>query len=333
MGRDELMTVEAVLRLRPGESFKGVYAVRDLQANRDRGGGTYWSVTVMDPTGAMEGKAWSSARWLDRREGEPLSEDQIQSLKGMSVGVVGQVKDYRGSLQVDFRELYRLDQDKYPPLDLVPRSPFPQEELEERFWRIVGSCGEELRGFLEGIFVGDLRDRFFSYPAAVSNHHAYRAGLLEHTVHVAEAALGMCGPYGDVSLEVVAAGALLHDLGKVRAYRMSPLPEVTVEGSVLDHVAMGYALFEELVRDRGLRGELAVHLGHIILSHHGQKEYGSPVVPQTLEALIVSAADELDFHLFCCREGLRWLRDGQAVSDFNRSTQRRFWTGELPQRP
>jgi 3'-5' exoribonuclease len=106
---------------------------------------------------------------------------------------------------------------------------------------------------------------------------------------------------------------------------MSPAPEITIQGAVLDHIALGYAEFSRLAEEANLPPDIAVQIGHIILSHHGQKQFGSPVLPATLEALIVASADELDFRLFCWRNATADMTPGQSISAFNFAADRRFW--------
>ena len=203
------------------------------------------------------------------------------------------------------------------------------DELTARFEALVRDCGGEAGDFLRKVFTGELWSRFRDWPAAVSHHHAYANGLLEHTLSVAECAKSMAGSMlgagYDVDVDIVVAGALLHDIGKLDSYRMISVPEMTVEGALLDHVAQGYMRFNELAAQFGLTDKTRMHLGHILLSHHGQREFGSPVVPATPEAMIVSSADELDFRMFCWHDSVKNLTEDQPISAWNNSTQRRFW--------
>ena len=201
---------------------------------------------------------------------------------------------------------------------------------------LVASCGEPVQGFLRLVFRGDLWERFRTYPAAVANHHAYAHGLLEHTLAVTEAAPALGDHYRGLmplDRDLVVAGGLLHDLGKVEAYAMNPVPEVTLPGAVVDHVALGYARFMDLVREHSFPEDRALALAHILLSHHGQREYGSPVVPATPEALVVSAADELDFRLFCWMDSFRDAPEDQVISPYHAAAQRRFWRGPVLSEP
>jgi 3'-5' exoribonuclease len=135
-----------------------------------------------------------------------------------------------------------------------------------------------------------------------------------------------------LELDIVIAGALLHDLGKLEAYRLSPTPGMTLEGTVMEHIILGYHrlmnLAEEYAKDAktvGLDTRRTLALGHILVSHHGSREFGSPVLPATPEALIVSMADDLDFKLFCWKEQVSLLDGEKEITDFVAPVQRRFW--------
>jgi 3'-5' exoribonuclease len=333
------MNASDVRKLGATEIFKGIFVVNNLLKKTDKNGRPYWEMTVSDQSGNLNAKVWSDAGWWDRStselEAKPdmLSETQVMNLKGKVVGVSGKVADFRGQLQFNFNAITLLNQEKYPPTQYVAHSDIPLPVLLERLDSSIESCRPEIRDFLKVVFSGEIGRVFRDAPAAVSNHHAYAHGLLEHTLAVADVARAMALTYLDLypslDIDVVAAGALLHDLGKTESYSMSPTPEITVPGAVLDHIAIGYAVFTRLSEETNLDGDLRLQIGHIILSHHGQKEFGSPVLPATIEALIVSAADELDFRLFCWKDAVKDLSPSQNISAFHFPAQRRFWrTGD-----
>jgi 3'-5' exoribonuclease len=329
------MNTSDVRKLVASDAFKGIYVVNNLLKKTDKNGRPYWEMTVSDQQGILNAKIWSDAGWWDRStpelEGKPdmLSEAGIKALKGKTVGITGKVADFRGQLQYNFNAITLLNQDKYSPTQYIAHSEIPLPVLIQRLESAIDVCRPEVRDFLRYVFSGERGRAFRDAPAAVSNHHAYAHGLLEHTLAVADAARAMALTYVDVhpslDVDVVAAGALLHDLGKIESYSMSPIPEITLPGAVLDHIAIGYAMFARLTEESNLGRELRLQIGHIILSHHGQKEFGSPVLPATLEALIVSAADELDFRLFCWKDAVKDLSPGQSISAFHFAAQRRFW--------
>jgi len=223
--------------------------------------------------------------------------------------------------------------------------------MEGVFLGILETCGEPMRGFLEYVFFErDIWKAYSTWPAAVYLHHAYVSGLLEHSLAVTSSALNIARNYLGalhIDVDVVIAGALLHDLGKLESYRLSPAPEMTVEGNVIDHIVLGYHRFMTLadeylgkdvadaeganVKKTNVPSERQVlAIGHILVSHHGTREFGSPVLPSTPEALIVSVADELDFKLFCWKEQTSLLEGEKEVTEFVPSVQRRFWKGSTP---
>lgn len=336
----KVLNSSEVKKLAAGDIFKGVFVVNSVIKKTDKNGKPYWEMTVSDKCGVIAAKVWSDAGWWDRStpdlEMKPdmLALERIPELKGQTVGTTGKVSDFRGQLQYNFNAISFLNQERFPATKYVAHSDVPLPILNQRLDGLIEGCRPEVRDFLKQIFDGDWGRRFRDVPAAVSNHHAYAHGLLEHTLTVAESAQAIALRYKDVyralDVDLVVAGALLHDLGKVESYVMSPVPEITLAGAVLDHIAIGYAKFDRFAEAFGLCEELKLRIGHILLSHHGQKEFGSPVLPATLEALIVATADELDFRLFCWKDAVKDLADDQEISAWHHAAQRRFWRYAQP---
>lgn len=326
-----LLTAQEVKKQPVGSVFKGIFVVKSISRKSDKNGKPYWEITVSDTTGQLDAKVWSDAGWQDRSSASPvpLSIDDIPALRGKTLGINGKVSDFKGQLQFSFTSLSLLNQEKYPPANYIPGSPIALEVLLSQYEGMLGECSPEMSAFLRHVY-GEKRWALFrDWPAAVSHHHAYAHGLLEHSLSVASLALAMGKNYRNPSVEldmdIIIGGALLHDLGKLQSYEMNPIPDVTLIGAVHDHVAIGYAAFMKIALEYGLNGQVRDHLAHIILSHHGQKEYGSPVLPATPEAVIVSYADGLDFHLFCWQDAVKDLAPDQPISPFHYGAQRRFW--------
>ena len=243
-----LLNTSEVKKLAAADVFKGIFIVNSLIRKMDKNSRPYWEMAVSDTHGSLGAKVWSDAGWWDRSsaeiEGKPemLSDARIMSLKGQTVGVTGRVSDYKGQLQFSFNAISLLNQSKYPPTEYVAVSDIPEPVLTQRLDAVIDTCGERIRGFLRFVFSGDRARAFSAAPAAVSNHHAYAHGLLEHTLAVTDSARRIAETYRDVypsiDMDIVTAGALLHDLGKIESYSMSPMPEVTLAGTVLDHIAL-----------------------------------------------------------------------------------------------
>lgn len=292
----------------------------------------FWEVTIMDASGMLDAKIWSDGKWWDLREGSkkaftPDKASVLENAVKRPVGVKGVVAEYRGKLQYNFIEICLLDPLKYPLESFLRKSPIPLEDMLKEFWALVHGCDEPLRSFLSKVYSGEFLEQFQDAPAALSYHHAYVHGLLEHTLAVTKSAKAIGESYLGrglkIDMNVLIAGGLLHDIGKLDAYCADPLPGMTIQGAVIDHIPLGYAMFMKLAKAYGLDEETTLEIGHILVSHHGKREYGSPVLPSTLEALIVSAADELDFLMFCWNsaEGA----DDLDLSEFHKPAQRRFW--------
>jgi 3'-5' exoribonuclease len=312
---------------------------------KDKNDNPFWDMTVMDAEGQIDGKVWGSSEWqnLDgdlQYRIDPLSDERVVKLEGKTIGLQGKVVAYRDQNQYNFNTVYYVDQEKYPPHSFVRRSPVPFEAMEREFRSMVDSCGEPVRGFLDFIFFKkNVWKEFSVQPAAVALHHAYVNGLLEHSLCVARSAVAIARSYVpesdfdvgmDIDADVVLAGALLHDLGKLEAYRLSPVPEVTLEGNTAEHIVLGYHKFMKLAdeyckSDGAIDKRTVTAIGHIIVSHHGSREFGSPVLPETPEAMIVAAADDLDFKLYSWREHVSQLEGDKEMTDFVNSLQRRLW--------
>lgn len=306
---------------------------------KDKNNRSYWDVSVMDADGTIEGKVWNNGIWYACEAngaidtiGDPLSDPRTKDINGKSIGFQGQVGEYKGQQQFTFNAVYYVDQDKYPPHSFVQHSAIPFEKMEKEFRELCASCTEPLKSFLDFVFVKKgCWNEFKDWPAAVTHHHAYVNGLLEHSIAVSRSAQSIAKLYVEngfpVNIDIVIAGALLHDIGKIEAYSLAPAPCMEIEGNVADHIALGYHRFLSLAEEYELDKKLTLALGHIILSHHGSKEFGSPVLPAIPEALIVAAADDLDFKLFCWNEAIAQLEDDKEVTEFHFAMQRRFWKG------
>lgn len=335
MTSNTLLTVAEIKKLQSGETFKGIFVVASLYQKSDKNGKPYYEMSVTDSTGTIDAKIWSDAAWFDRSGCDmaapavKMPEENIKNLVGKTLGIDGKTAEYRSQLQFNFNKLTLLNQDRFPAAQYLPRSPIAIEDLESRFEALVGACRPEVANLLRSIFSGTLWSSFRDWPAAVSHHHAYANGLLEHTLAVTDCAKSMAESFVragyDIDVDVVVAGALLHDLGKLESYKIGSVPEMTLEGAVLDHVAIGYSRFMELAEKANAPQNVKLQLAHILLSHHGLREYGSPVLPATPEALIVSSADELDFKIFCWQDSTKDLSEEQPISQWHTPTGRRFW--------
>ena len=206
--------------------------------------------------------------------------------------------------------------------NLLPEGDFDHAAYKEKFDRLIKSVlTPGLRLVLDNVFEGETYERFLRNPAGMRLHHAYIGGLLQHSVDVATLASNMADTIGGVDKDLIVAGALLHDVGKLREISASMGFPYTTEGRLLGHISMSAAIVQEAAAKARVTGPKLQHLLHIVLAHHGEPEKGSPVACATKEAFIVHYADELDAIMNQYKK-----TDGKNPWEFNKMLQRYLLT-------
>jgi len=284
----------------PGAPFQGfVGLLLNVKPRSTKTGNTYADAEVCDQDGNVTFRLWSNAT-LYAGDTKIQGFDALKEHVGSVVAVNGKTDAYNGRTQyvVDVMQVRKeLDPNAY-----ARSSGFSVNELVQELSAKIGEVSAldaPLGAFLSSVFSDpEFWNRFSVWPAAVSNHHDYRHGLLEHSMSVCRIADAIARSILGTDRALVIAGALLHDIGKLEAYSFdTPVPASTLAGSALNHVAPGYAMLLRLAEGK-LSPDRTLALSHILLSHHGELTYGSPVVPATREAMIVSHADMLDFQTY-----------------------------------
>jgi 3'-5' exoribonuclease len=234
--------------------------------------------------------------------------------------------------QFQVRRLRRMEEGEYDPAALIAVSPVPVSELHERLAALIDRLTDPyLRVLLEFATDGSRQPGadFLIAPAAVRNHHAYRHGLLEHSLIVAEVAAGVAANFATVNVDLVLAGGLLHDIGKTQAYSTDMLaPGFTDAGRLHGEIVIGHDMVAALIAEiPGFPTELATQLRHIIISHHGEKEKGSPVIPMTREAIIVHYCDDMTARVGACDDAERAAAEGDRWSPFSKMLETFVYLG------
>lgn len=249
-------------------------------------GGKFFLFQFTDREGMLKGVLW-----------EPGDDVEVGIQVDDIVRVRGQIQSYKGSLQLRVSEIEKLDKSDFDPADFLPASPRIGEELYEVVLSIISSVNnEDIRKLLQAIY-GDeaFRESFSRAPAAKGWHHSYIGGLLEHVHDMAQLALRAADIYENVDKDILVAGVLLHDLGKLQELSVEAHIDYTDRGRLLGHITLGIEFLEEYLRGmEDFPAELELELKHMILSHHGSLENGSPVVPMTVEALLLHYIDNAD---------------------------------------
>ncbi|WP_455652657.1 3'-5' exoribonuclease YhaM family protein [Phascolarctobacterium sp.] len=225
--------------------------------------------------------------------------DKMRSMEGPRVMMVGGMVDINKFSNDMTLQLVLQRMEEIMPEDdithLLPNGDFDHQEYENKLQKLIkGVMTPGIRLLLENIFSGSLYDKFLINPAGMRLHHAYIGGLLQHSVDVAGIAQALAERIGGVDKDLIVAGALLHDIGKLREISSDIGFPYTMEGRLLGHVAMSAVMVQEAAAKAKVTGPKLQQLLHIVLSHHGEQEKGSPVACATKESFIVHYADEID---------------------------------------
>jgi 3'-5' exoribonuclease len=280
------VTEQRVADLVTGSRVEGRFLVARKELRQGGRGGQFLDLTLCDATGRVTARVWDNAAAAAERFAQ-----------GDVVWVVGAAETYRDELQVRVDRIEVVSPEQADPSDFLPRSAKDIGELEKRLAETVKSVkNDHLRGLLMAFFRDpEFRKRFCSAPGAKALHHAYIGGLCEHTVEVVELCEKVAEVYPQLDRDLLVTAAILHDIGKTEELTWTAAFDYSDAGNLLGHLVLG----ERMVRERadGIEGfpeELKLLLSHMILSHHGTGEFGSPKAPMTAEAIALHHAEDLD---------------------------------------
>ncbi len=283
-----------VVQLTHQEPVDEVFIASNKQLRPNRNGNLYLQFCISDRTGTIDARMWNAGQGVYR------SFDN-----GDYVRVQGTAQVYQGAVQVIATQITRLEPAEACEDDFVL---LPSAEVEKLLARLTGLlrgiAEPGLRNLVECFLLDErLMDQLARAPAAVKHHHAYRGGLLEHVVTVMEAAVRISPCYPQLDRDLLLCGAFLHDIGKLDELSYDRELAYTDEGQLIGHVVMGVGILEaKLAEAERLSGEpvpeeTVLRLKHMLVSHHGLYEHGSPRLPMTPEALALHCLDYLDAKL------------------------------------
>lgn len=279
---------QTIHSLRANEDVHSVFLIGAASLQQSRNG-PYWRLELRDATGSVEAKIWS-----------PLSNAYSDLAAGQLVEVTARAGLFRDQLQLTIDALRPLEQEERDSLtlaDFMPASPRPAADM---LAEIEELCGEELthkpwRDFARSVLRDErIRSRLLVAPAAKSVHHAYVGGLLEHLLSVAGLCLRMADHYPELDRQTLFVAALFHDIGKLEEMSGGLANDYTDGGRFLGHIVQGLIMLEPHLAASGLEPDLALHFRHLLASHHGELEFGSPRQPATAEAFALHYADNVD---------------------------------------
>jgi len=277
--------MQTIATFKEGDWVDGTFLVAAKQIMIAKNGGMYLSVKLADKTGEVDGKLWDNAEEVAGR----FEKEDFIRVKGVAA-------NYQGMMQVKMKTVEKVDDSKVDLSNFLETSPRNIDEMVNNLSSFAAGVKNKHLNQLMHSFLTDkeFMDLFRRTPAAKALHHNYIGGLLEHVVELIALAQDVTKHFPGVDGDLVTVGAFLHDIGKVRELSVRKSIEYTTEGRLLGHISLGYEMLAGKIKAiPGFPDELTMLLKHIMLSHHGEYEFGSPKRPKIQEAIIINYLDDL----------------------------------------
>jgi 3'-5' exoribonuclease len=305
--------------IKAGAPVNDLFVLAEKNLLQKKDGNNYLSVVLADKTGRIKGVVWDNveAVWLGAKSGDMV---QVKAIAG----------EYQGALQLVIKDLASVSVESGSASDFMPATP---RDIDTMFERLVALSDSLSPAYLQALFQAFWEDRAFvekfkTAPAAKKMHHAYLGGLLEHTLSMTVLADKIAGHYSGVDRDLLVAGALLHDIGKVREFRFDAHIDYSDEGRLLNHITIGVQMMEDKIKTiPNFPEEKALLLKHMLVSHHGSRAFGSPEPPKTIEAVLLNYIDEIDSKVQGIREFIGRENTEEPWTSYHRLLERHFYKG------
>lgn len=267
-----------------GETFDGFMLIKEVRKGTASNGKPFLTLFFVDATGEIDAKLWDA-----KPEDEELYTD------GKVAKIVGDIHEFRGKAQLRIKSL-RLAQSSDGVLvaDFLEKAPVKEEALREQLTEAIFEMANPNIQRIVRAFIKKYDEQLFVYPAASKNHHAYVSGLAHHIATMLKIAKSLCNIYPDLNKDLLYAGIILHDIGKIHELSGAVATSYTVEGTLLGHISIMVGEIKEVAAQLKIEGEEVLILQHLVLSHHGIPEWGSPKPPLVMEAEILHYIDLID---------------------------------------
>lgn len=314
------MKKQFVNDIKAGDRVDDIFMLSEKNLAQKRDGNNFLNVALADKTGSIKGVVWDN---VDQMVADIPSGDFVR--------IKGNVSEYKGALQLVVKKMESFSVDSVDPSDFLPTTSRDIDTMFERLLKITGSLENDyLKKLLEAFWDDEeFVRKFKNAPAAKKMHHAYIGGLLEHTLSVALLVGIMAGHYTGVDIDLLIAGAILHDIGKIIEFDYKTRIDYSDEGRLLGHVVTGVQMIDEKLKEiKDFPAKQALLLKHMIVSHHGAREFGSPEPPKTIEAVLLNYLDEIDSKVNGIREFMSRQDPKETWTSYHRLLERYFYKGE-----
>jgi len=309
-----------ICNIAAGDAVSDIFVLAEKSMAHKRDGNPFLNVTLADKSGQIKGVVWDNVTHL-----------AACANAGDFVRVDAAAGEFRGMLQLVVKSMSAVPAAAVNPEDFLPASTRNVEKMFDRLKSLTDTiASENLRLLMDAFWDDAVLVRLFKRaPAAKKMHHAYLGGLLEHTLSMSMLADKVAGHYGGVDRDLLIVGAVLHDIGKIRELTYEVNIDYTDEGRLLSHIAIGLEIVNAKIQSLpGFPAEQAALIKHMIVSHHGAREYGSPEPPKTIEAVLLNYIDEIDSRVNGIREFMAADDPDAAWTSYHRLLERHFFRGE-----
>lgn len=314
------MKTQFIDDLKPGDFVDDVFMLSEKNMAQKRDGNNYLNVTLADKTGRIRGVVWDNV-------------DQITNdiSSGDFVHVSANVGEYKGVMQLVVRKITPFSADEVDPAEFLPTSRRNIDAMLERLQALGNSLeADHIKSLLNAFWDDpEFIRRFKTAPAAKKMHHAYIGGLLEHTLSMASLADKVAAHYSGVNRDLLIAGAILHDIGKTKELEYTFNINYSDQGRLLSHIVIGIEMIEEKAAAiEKFPKEQKLLLKHMVISHHGSREFGSPEPPKTIEAVLLNYIDEMDSKVNGIRDFIASEDSTENWTSYHRLLERHFYRGQ-----
>lgn len=306
--------------IKAGDRVDDIFVLSEKILSQKRDGNNFLNVILSDKTGTIKGVVWDNVN---------------QIAAGITSGdfahVNGSVSDYRGTLQVVIKKMEPFSPDRVDPSDFLPQT---SRDIEGMFERLVKRTDSITTDYLKALIDAFFKDKEFvnkfkTAPAGKKMHHAYIGGLLEHTLSMVSLADKIAGHYSGIDRDLLLSGAILHDIGKIDEFEYQFKIDYSDKGRLLNHIVIGIKMVDDKLSGiEHFPEDQMLLLKHMIVSHHGTREFGSPEPPKTIEAVLLNYIDEIDSKVNAIRDFIASEDPDETWTSYHRLLERHFYKGK-----
>lgn len=298
-----------------GETFDGFMLIKEVRKGTASNGKPFLTLFFVDATGEIDAKLWDAKK-----------EDEETFAAETIVKIVGHVQEFRGQAQLRIQSIRPAQvTDDVKTADFLETAPVDREFLQEKLTSAIFEMENPNIQRIVRAFIKKYNEELFVYPAASKNHHAYISGLAHHVVTMLEIARSLCDIYPSLNKDLLYAGIILHDIGKIHELSGEVATSYTVEGTLLGHISIMVGEIKEVADELKIDSEEVVILQHLVLSHHGIPEWGSPKRPQVMEAEILHFIDLIDAKVNMLTRALETTKPGEFTERLFALDNRSFY--------